>query len=334
MQIFKLTDKPIKVFGVPFFDKTNKLERLPSHLRESLTDSRMSFLGRRCPGARVCFRTNSKTITLKMVFETLKFDIALALYCCQSAEVFFGDRKNSRFAGLLVPSDYDTMVVEKTFTKKDDEEEVTIWLPRNEILADFTIAIEDGTTIEAPTQYENPLPILYYGSSITEGGNCCRITNAYSAIISRHLDVDFYNMGFSGCALGEPALANFIADIPMSVFVMDYDYNAPTPEHLEKTHKPFFDIIREKNPKLPIVLISRLNVGILEGSEKFREVVKATYESAKATGDKNVYYLDGASLIAGEDRVFYLNDNIHPNDMGFYKIAEGLEPLIKRLLQK
>ena len=334
MQIFKLTDRPIKVYGVPYFNQTKKLERLPAPLRDSLTDSRMSFFGRRCTGARVGFRTNSKTITLKMVFETLKFDIALALYCCQAAEVFFGDRKSPRFAGLLVPPDYDTKVVEKTFTKKSDEEEVTIWLPRNEVLADFSIMIEDGATIEAPSPYEHPLPILYYGSSITEGGNCCRITNAYSAIISRHLDVDFYNMGFAGCARGESELAEYFADIPMSIFVMDYDYNAPTPEELSKTHLPFYKIIREKNPDLPIVLISRLNVGILDGSEKFREVVKATYESAKANGDNNVYYVDGSSLIAGEDKIFYLNDNIHPNDMGFYKIAEGLEPLIKRLLHK
>ena len=75
----------------------------------------MDFFGNRPTGARVCFRTNAEEFTLKMVFKTLKFDIALGLYCCQSAEIFVGkDRKSSKFLSLFGPLDYDTKIVEKT----------------------------------------------------------------------------------------------------------------------------------------------------------------------------------------------------------------------------
>jgi hypothetical protein len=335
MKTYSLTDYPIKVFGIPYFEKTGILERLPASVRQSLWEKRMDFFGNRPTGARVCFRTNAEEFTLKMVFKTLKFDIALGLYCCQSAEIFVGkDRKSSKFLSLFGPLDYDTKIVEKTFKKKPDEEEVTIWLPRNEIVSDFTITIDDDKTINPPTPYDFPLPIIYYGSSITEGGNCCRITNAYPSIISQWLDVDFYNMGFAGSALGEPHLAEYFSDIPMSIFVLDYDYNAPNLEHLKNTHKPFFDIIRKKNPTLPIIIMSRPGYGISDGAEEAREVIMKTYESAVASGDKNVYFIDGKTLLGDKDRGMCINDKVHPNDLGFYRMAERIAPVIKSILEK
>ena len=55
---------------------------------------------------------------------------------------------------------------------------------------------------------------------------------------------------------GEPEMAGVIASADMSVFVMDYDYNAPSAEHLAQTHEPFFQIVREAQPDLPIVIVS------------------------------------------------------------------------------
>jgi hypothetical protein len=266
----------------------------------------------------------------------LGVDPGMSLYACASAEVNFGNRQNPVFAGLLAPTQHEVKFVEKNFVRANEQlEDVTIWLPRNTVISDFTISIDDDAVIQSPTPYKYP-PMLYYGSSITEGGCCCRVTNAYNAIISRHLDVDYYNLGFSGRAKGEREVAEFIADIPMSIFVLDYDHNAPSIEHLQATHETFFKIIRAKNPNLPIVMLTRPNFDHGEKNDVLSriEVVKKTYLNAKANGDNNVYFISGETFFGEVDRQSCTVDGTHPNDLGFYRMASVIEPVIKEILEE
>lgn len=329
MKTFSYKDKPIEVHGVPFFEKTGVLERLPEDVRKAVPS--FEAFGKRCPGARICFRTNSPKILLKMTLKTLSWDIGMSIYDCQAANVMIGDRQNARFAGLLHPQDYDTMVCEREFLKDSSMEDITIWLPRNEEIADFTISVEDDALIESPTPYKYP-PMLYYGSSITEGGCCCRVTNAYNAIISQHLDIDYYNLGFSGGAKGELEIADYINTIPMSIFVYDYDHNAPNVEHLENTHEVFFKRIREKNPELPVVILTKPDFDYDSQSAERRAVIYKTYENAVNSGDKNVYFIDGQTFFGDSDRHFCTCDCCHPNDLGFYRMAQVIEPVIRQIL--
>ena len=332
MKTYRHTDAPLKLFGVPFFYENGKLERLPEKVREQVPS--LSFYGRRCPGGRLSFRTDSKKFTVKITFETLSEDIGMSIYACQSANVLIGDRKNATFAGIVNPPDYKTKVCEKTFRKSDKMEDVTVFFPRNEVIESIEISIEDEASIEAPTPYKYEKPILYYGSSITEGGCCTRVSNAYNAIISNRLDVDYYNLGFSGSAKGETAVADYINTIDMSIFVMAYDHNAPTPEHLQATHEPFFKRIREKNPLLPIVMIASSGYWYYSDMEKRRDIIKQTYINAKNSGDENVYFIDGGEFFDKETLQYATIDCIHPNDLGFYLMAEKIQPVIENILKK
>ncbi len=331
MKTYRYTDAPLEVHGLPFFAENGKLERLPEEVREKVPS--LAFLGRRSAGARICFRTDSPRFTVKMELETNTPDLAMGLFCAQSAHVMVGDRKNPTYAGLVGPKTYEEMVCEATFEKSAEMEEVTVWLPRNEVIADITVSVEDGARVEAPTPYTYP-PILYYGSSITEGGCTSRVTNNYVAIISRHLDVDFYNFGFSGCAMGEPEMAECIRDIPMCIFVYDYDHNAPTPEHLEKTHEPFFKMIRETCPDLPVVMMTKPDFDYDKNAPRRREIVRRTYENARAAGDENVYFVDGETFFGDIDREFCTVDRCHPNDLGAAGMARAVEPVIAKILQE
>ena len=325
-------DYPIKVFGIPHFEKHLTLTRLPDQLIENLPN--LAFLGRRPMGARLGFRTNSDKFTVKIEFETLSVDIGMSIYACQSAYVFVGDRPTSRFLGIANPCNYESKVFENTFTKGGEMEDVTIFLPRNEIIKNVWIYIEDGAQIEEPTPYKYSKPMLFYGSSITEGGIACNVTNGYNAVISRHLDADYYNLGFSGSARGELEMADFINTIDMSLFVYDYDHNAPTVEHLRSTHEPFFKRIRQKHPTLPILMLTRPHASHGEDENARREVVRATYENAIKQGDKNVYFIDGKSFFENDlDKELFFIDTVHPNDLGFYKMVQVIEPVIKKILE-
>ena len=200
-------DAPIRVFGVPFFEEKKNLERLPPELIEALKYG--NKLGRRCPGTRVCFRTDATEFELELTLEPMSVDIGMAIYSCQSAEVLVGERGKARFASLVNPPNYNTTTFSKKITKSDKMEDVTVFLPRNEVISCVKLTFPDGAHVEEPTPYRYG-PVLYYGSSITEGGCCCRLTNAYNALLSNRLDVDYYNFGFSGSARGELIMADYI----------------------------------------------------------------------------------------------------------------------------
>lgn len=330
MKVYKYFDSPLEVHGLPFWENNHKLERIPDE--DIGKFPLLSFLGKRCPGARVCFRTDSPSFIVRIKFETLSFDIGMSVYDCQSVNVMIGERKNARFAGIVFPENYETKVAEKTFHKSSAMEDITLFLPRNEIIADFEVELEDGAQVAAPTPYKFS-PMLYYGSSVTEGGCCCRITNAYNALISSSLDVDYYNFGFSGSARGELEMADLINRIPMSVFVYDYDYNAPTVEHLKKTHEPFFKRIREKNPDLPVIMLSHPTYQPSEEADQRAAIIYTTYQNALKAGDQKVWFIDGRTFF-GEEASKCSCDDCHPNDLGFYFMAKAIEPTVKEALEK
>ena len=329
MNVRRFGESPTEMFGLPFFHTNHALTRIPEEYRASLP----KVNGRRTPGARMAFRTNAKKLTVRMTLASLSPDIAIARYGCQSATVIAGDRREGRLLGLVTPPDYSTLSAEKSFYLSGEWQDVTIWLPRNEPVTDLSAEIEDGAEFAPPTPYKYG-PILYYGSSITEGGCCAIATNHYNAILSSRLDAEYYNYGFSGQARGEPEMAEFLSRIPAQVFVLDYDHNAPTAEHLAATHEPFFRIIRKNCPGLPVLMLTRPTYFGSADEDRRRAIVRATYEHSAAEGDRNVYFVDGKTFFGDTDRNLCTVDNCHPNDLGFWRMANVLEPVLRHILEK
>ena len=63
-----------------------------------------------------------------------------------------------------------------------------------------------------------------------------------------------------------------------------------------------------------------------------RSIIYSTYLKAVRSGDQNVYFIDGYSLFGGEGRDGCTVDGCHPNDLGFYRMADVIGGLIGRLL--
>ncbi len=332
MKVYNFKEAPLRVFGSPLFYKTGKLERMPEEVAAVI---HAPELAKRNPGARVCFRTNAPSFNVKLVLGSNRVDIGMAIFGAQSAAVIIGDRKNPYYAGLVGPSSYEELVVERQIYKKGangEMEDVTIFLPRNEPVLDVEISVDDAYVVEEPTPYRDIKPIVYYGSSITEGGCCTIPINAYNAIISNHLDIDYYNLGFSNSARGEDEVCDYIRDnFDMSIFVYDYDHNAPTNQHLEDTHERFFLRFRERHPDVPVIMMSR-PWATYAADDAHRATIRKTYENAVARGDKNVYFIDGESFFEGEDAYRCLVDTVHPNDYGFTLMAKRIEPVIREIL--
>lgn len=176
-------------------------------------------------------------------------------------------------------------------------------------------------------------PIVFYGSSITQGGCASKVGSCYTTILARRLDAAQVNLGFSGNGKGEANMAEYIASIPMSAFVLDYDHNAPSVEHLAATHEPFYRAVREAQPDLPIILVSMCDFDSKPlTAPPRREVIRQTYANAVAAGDKHVYFVDGETLFGRTDRDMCTVDGTHPNDLGFLRMADALEPLLRSVI--
>ncbi len=334
MRIIDSREKPVEIHGLPFFEKNGKFERLPDELCKAAPIA--GSMGKYSVGARICFRTDSPTIYLKMKVKPLGFTNGMSMIAGQSLHTLYGSRQNPFYAGAWTPRDLNSTETEGTcpYRKKEGQEDVTVWLPRNAVVEKVLIGVEDGCSIQSPTPYKYP-PMLYYGSSITAGGSCAVPFNAYNAILSNRLDVDYYNFGFSGACMGELPIADCIGGLALSAFVYDYDHNAPNAEFLEKTHERFFLRVREKQPDLPTIMTSKPDCfGVNPEDDIRRKIIEKTYENALKRGDKNVYYIDGGTLFGETERFMCTADSLHPNDLGAYRMAAAFEPLVKAVLSK
>ena len=133
-------------------------------------------------------------------------------------------------------------------------------------------------------------------------------------------------------------MANAIGKLKLSAFVLDYDHNAPTVEHLRATHEPFFKAVREAQPDLPVIMLSRCDYPnydrekIASANER-REIIRRTYLNAIDSGDKKVWFIDGECLFGRDDRDACTVDNCHPNDIGFYRMYQNILPTLKTALE-
>lgn len=321
--------QPFSVHGLmapteeePFF------HRIPRSIAEQVNPG-VSHLYRQSTGGRVRFRTDSSRIAVRVKLLEYSKNAKFSLLFVAGMDLYL----DGKFRKILPPpadlQDSYTAIVELGETKMQD---VLIHFPAYGSVISLEIGLDADAALLAPKPYRVTTPVVFYGSSITHGSSTSRPGNSYPNMLSRRLGCEILNLGFSGNALGEQTIAEYIAALPMSVFVCEYDHNSPNAEFLAQTHEPFYRTIRRKNPDLPVIFMSRPRARFNDEEEaKRREVVLKTYRDAKAAGE-NVYFVDGAGILnifGGDDGTI---DTIHPNDLGFACIAKALGDVLETLL--
>ena len=109
---------------------------------------------------------------------------------------------------------------------------------------------------------------------------------------------------------------------------------------IKETIGPFLDILREKHPDVPILIVSKIRyANTREGSNPYknwmelRDFQKDLVKARRAAGDGHIHFLDGSTIL-GEDYDECTVDGVHPNDLGSLRIANSLQPVIEEILQK
>ena len=329
MKWYHLTDPALSLEGLALSDREGRRYwRLPADVIDQV-NSGVSEVAKFPSGARVRFATDSRRIALCAVVGPAGYIKNVgAIGKCGLAGYVDGEW---HYVVYPVASDAEEMTGAYDLDGKMHEH--TVYLPLFTPLYDLMIGLDDDAQVKPPRPYAVQKPIVFYGSSITNGASATHAGNAYVSIVCRRLDASFLNLGFSGSARGEESIARYIAGLDMSLFVMDYDHNAPDAAHLEATHERFFRIVREAQPDLPIALISKPDFDIdPEGNAARRAVIRRTYEHALAAGDARVRFIDGETLFGTTERRDCLVDGTHPNDLGFRRMADAITPVLRELL--
>ena len=323
---FDVSQPPFTVHGL-LRDKDG-FYRIP-HAVAAATNIGVQFLNLNTAGGRVRFCTDADRIVLRAEMRSVTRMSHFALTGSAGFDLY----ADGVYRGTFVPpDDLEDGYTSELLLGAGGMREITIHFPLYSGVRRLELGLPAGSTLKKASDYRITVPVVYYGSSITQGGCASRPGNAYQNILSRLLSCDHLNLGFSGSAKGEPCMAAYIAGLKMSAFVLDYDHNAPDPAHLEATHATFFRTVREKNPTLPIFLLSRPQPNPNEDDLIRRDIVKRTWETAVGAGDRNVTFFDGTELLRMFGGDSGTVDNCHPNDLGFFCMAKALEPALKAAL--
>lgn len=240
------------------------------------------------------------------------------------------------YAGVGRPSDSCS-----TYTlienMADGWKECLLYLPLYDELKSVELVIDENAAIKAE---KDPFQkrILVYGSSIVHGASASRAGLAYPAKLSRNTGYHFINFGVSGSAKMEASVAELLADIQADIFVLDCVPNS-NPEVVTERTGHLVKTIRAAHPNAPIVLVETIvretgnfNTKIAAFENAKNVNFKIEYEKLLAEGIKGLYYIPGNDLI-GHDHEG-TTDGIHPNDLGFERMVQIIEPVMREVIKK
>ena len=332
-------NKPFEIYGLIYSpDHNEPYARIPNEIAESVSQ-KVAALGSNTSGGRVRFSTDSQFIAVRAKYDKLHPSAKMPLIGALGFDLYVHCNGIDKHVKSFVPpadmffdrrTEYESVVYLDNPTC--ELRSYTIHFPLYHNVKSLEVGIKSYATIEKGVKYINENPIVYYGSSITQGGCASHPGNSYTNIISEVTNTNHINLGFSGSARGETVMAEYIASLKMSAFVYDYDHNARTVEELEETHEPFFKIIREAHPSLPIICVTRPNPEYQEVHKSRREVIRKTFLNATEAGDKNVYFIDGEKFFSTKFKGCYTVDGLHPNDAGFICMANAIGKEVAKVL--
>ncbi|HEU5078454.1 MAG TPA: SGNH/GDSL hydrolase family protein [Opitutaceae bacterium] len=189
-----------------------------------------------------------------------------------------------------------------------------------------------------PVPPRNKKPIVFYGTSITQGGVASRAGLAFPSILGRRLGVPIVNLGFCGYGRMEPELADLVAEIDASVYVIDALQNMPGDQVVPRT-RAFVARLRKDHPQTPILLVEfgEHPVPDIFPAEtakraKLNAALRSVYEELTRAGDLHLHYLAGGALLGSDGEA--TGEGLHPNAIGMLRYADAYEPVLRKILKR
>ena len=328
---------PFRLTGFPWIGEDKVYRRLPVNPEWEIRGA-VDSLANSTAGGQIHFQSDSPKMLIRVKLRQASGMYHMSATGQSGFDLYVGQAGKQLYAGTTrfsaTAKDYETTL----FTGTKANRHFTLNFPLYNGVESVEIGIVAGSTVNAPLPYQHEGRIVVYGTSITQGGCAARPGMAYPNILSRRVNAEFINLGFSGNGRGEPALAKLINQIERKqLIVLDYEANAG--DSIRETLGSFIAILRAADQKIPILVISKIryagelhNPSQLKSAQARAQFQEDLVKTRQSAGDSNIYFLDGGSLL-GEHADECTVDGVYPTDLGFMKIATVIEPVIKRILE-
>jgi hypothetical protein len=305
--------------------KESSYDRVPAAYKPLLRPYMWS-LSKSSAGLSVRFVTNSTRIGVKwtLISDARMDHMAdtgikgLDLYCKVGKSWEFVN--TARLSGV----NNDFLLVDNM---SKTSREYRMFLPLYDGVTNVEVLTDSLSSFEKPAPLTSK-PIVFYGTSITQGGCASRPGMAYTNIISRKLDVNCVNLGFNGNGKMEKPIAELMSGIDASFYVIDCVPNMSVADIRTNT-KPLIDVIRAKQLHTPIVLVEGLmyEKSFLDDSTKAlinnkNTALKSEYTKLIKAKYSNIYYIDNVNAL-GSDHEGTV-DGVHLTDLGFLRFSDFL----------
>ena len=331
----KATD--FELIGKGFTDTQNPFGRLPLSIKER-TRPPVWSLSKNCSGLAIRFRTNSTVIAAKW---EVTGDVVMNHFApsgIKGLDLYGLKNGKWQFVNSARPAGKKTTAVIIDHMA-GELMEYLLYLPLYDGLANLEIGVQPSAVIGNPeiNSPQKEKPVVFYGTSITQGGCASRAGMAYPNQLSRMLDRQIVNLGFSGNGQLDPEIAEFMAGIDASCFVMDCLPNVSIAQMQEK-YARFVEIIREKKPYVPILMVETIlfphmyyDQTVYSLLQEKNATLQKIFAEQKKRHDRNIYYVKGDRLIGNDSEGTV--DGVHLTDLGFLRISQNLYPVILKLIK-
>lgn len=323
--------------GKGWEDTLRPFERLPSRaegvVREAVWD-----LSRSSAGLSLQFVSDARQIHVRYDLFEAKLSIpSMAATGYSGLDLYANSASGPmRWVGIAQP---DAQHVEGPIAQDlaPGERSYTLYLPLLNSPDGLEIGVETGARIE-PLPARPEKPILFYGTSIMHGACASRPGMAIPAIVGRRLRRRTINLGFAGNGLMEPEIADLLAELDPSLFIIDCLPNM-TAELVAERTMPLVQRLRQQHADTPILLVedrtyanTAFYPGKLERHRSSRAALRGAWYELTQGGDRNIHYLDGDQLLPADGEATV--DSSHPTDLGMVAYADAYEAAIRQILQQ
>jgi hypothetical protein len=308
---------------IPDSLKENTYDRLPIAYKDKVREP-VWKLSKASSGITVRFLSNSGTIKVKWELLNNTTMNHMAETGIKGIDLYCKADDQWRYVNTARPTgkENESLLVNNMSLEM---REYKMFLPLYDGVTKLEIGIDSLSRIEKPARMLRK-PIVFYGTSITQGGCASRPGMVYSSVISRKLNVECINFGFSGNGRMEKPIVEVISGIDASIYVIDCVSNMKTPEIIENA-LPLVEMIRSKRPNTPIIFVegtffekSFLDENTRKGTYDENMALKGEYEKMIKKGYTDIYYIpiEGALGNDHEGTV----DGVHFTDLGFMRFAD------------
>jgi lysophospholipase L1-like esterase len=324
-------ESPFQINGFAWFEKEKSYRRLPKQPAWEIRQA-VDELANHTSGGQIRFQTNAQVLAVQVRLSAKANMSHMPASAQCGFDCYLGVSGEKHFINIT-RYDHTQLEYEIAFYERQDTTllPVTLNFPLYQGVEEVFVGVNEDALISPPPPFDSHKKIILYGTSILQGGCASRPGMSYSNIISRRINIEIINLGFSGNGQGEPNLAKLIRTIDdPACLVLDYEPNCVNTALYKETLPAFIHIYREVHPDVPIIVVSKFPYAAEAMNPQFEAdrlerlvFQKNLIQQLQAEGDRNISFVDGTDLLGK-----YTNegtvDGVHPNDLGFMSIAEKM----------